>query len=91
MTQLMIRLRWCILGWFDTQIQTMITERLLKYHRQLVNDGFIPELKPPYQKHQPGITKEQADAAVRGLALLLEIPMDQIRELANKTSPKDAP
>jgi hypothetical protein len=45
----MNRLRWFILGWFEGCIQTLITRRLLAYHGRLVDDGFIPDLYPPYR------------------------------------------
>ena len=52
-----IRLRWFVVGWVETQLQSMITRRILAYHDSLMERGFIPDLRPPY----PG--RSSADCA----------------------------
>ncbi len=43
-----IRLRWLVIGWLESQIQTLITRRIWAYHDRLLKDGFIPDLQPPF-------------------------------------------
>jgi len=43
------KIRWAVFSRFEDQIQTLITERILLYHKRLVREGFIPDLRPPYR------------------------------------------
>src|ERR1035437_9184613 len=61
---LSIRLRWLVVGWLETQLQTVITRRILAYHDRLVRDGFIPDLRPPYPGRSSAGATASPDRAV---------------------------
>jgi hypothetical protein len=42
-TPLSIRIKWALVGFIEAQIETLITRRILKYHRRLVADGLIAD------------------------------------------------
>ena len=46
------RFRWAIVRFFESQIQTLITERILVFARGLKDDGVIPSRSSGDHKHQ---------------------------------------
>lgn len=42
------KLKWAVIRLFEGEIQTLITHRILDFRARLIEDGFIPDLKPPY-------------------------------------------
>lgn len=71
------RFKWWLIGLFDDQIEAIITDRVLKYHRRLVADGLIDDdrwrVQLPYGPDEPYVSlKNTAVGIIPGTVISID-------------------